>query len=321
MQCGASYQSRHELVSIVTHDGNSYCNTSELVSKFQQHIRHSEVPKTYIACFQGNTICIYDLSTDTVHTIPNISLGKGIAFLNQHQLVVQCGNVLNVWDMKLAKFVKSHKIDMDECYRLVTMCGRLVIIQGEMYRVGLWNTETDSYRTLIYSITNDIQPISKDKFVTCHSHGLIRVWSIDTLTTVQSIKLVEHTWGFSCDYWKNEYLVVGSRKGIQILDLISENVVDTMLQVSISYIRVIGELAIVVYDDQEISYCNICNLMTRELVVEKLFKATAFVPFVVKGTLLIYYEEDCISVFDVSVMKKVREIQGKFVTGVDLTVW
>jgi hypothetical protein len=296
--------------------------------------------QTLIACCGPLDVYIYnlrDISSCTVVDFDSIVNGGGkltaIEFLSQHEIILAITDryeqtTLAVCDTQ-TKTEKTIDIGNVEVLGL-TIANPNTVLFISPYRLGKWEIKENRYEWQPYDYPVEICVIDQNQFVVCSSETELQVWTVSPFQLVKRLQVTV----ISVDKYKGGIIYL-DKNVLWQLDIDSEQVTEIM-KISgpdQAYTKVVDQKIAFAFEfvdkSQHDHYCSIYNLETKEVEVKEAFypMSTTYKPFVTKGSLIMYYEDYKVKVYDVSSRKQVCEIEAnnwckKFTPeSADLALW
>ncbi len=322
------YNSTLERVAILTvgtSDNYHKFKVNDLYSFLQKQFRPQ--PRTYLACVKSQNIVVYN--TDTKEIISTFTLGgdmkpDALVFRNESELVIASRTNIIVWSLLLRKIL--HEIDTPRMSVFgIVASGQNILLYGTS--IILWNPTTNFFKQErppegVISHISELYVLDSTQFLSCHRSNFV-VWDTNTLTMLRTIKTIGNV--YSLDRWNEKSAITVNTEDIYIMNLETEEtqLVHKLAQEA-NFIRRIGKDKLLIINNNDgRSDCMLFNMRTKVVEVSCLFvdAETAFRPLSVKGSLVFYFENDNIMIYDADQIAPVGEIEGPFNTSIDLTIW
>jgi hypothetical protein len=279
--------------------------------------------KTLIACCGPLDVYIYnlrDLSSCIVVDFDSIVNGGGkltaMEFLSQHEIILAVTDryeqtTLAVCDTQL-KTERTIDIGNVEVLGLTTTNQNTVLFISP-YRIGKWEIKENRYEWQPYDYPVEICVMDQNQFIVCSSETELQLW---TVSPFQLVKRLQAT-VISVDKYKGGIIYL-DKNVLWQLDINSDQVTEIMeiSETDQAYTKVVDQKIAFVFEfinkSHHDHYCSIYNLVTKQLEVKEAFypMSTTYKPFVTKGSLMMYYEDYKVKVYDVLSRKQVCEIEA-----------
>jgi WD40 repeat protein len=288
--------------------------------------------KTFIACCDDERVYVYILhDKNPFATITVRTELMAMVFLSQYELVLATTNgivtTLSIYDTTSLRCTKSIEIG-DKNVKVKGLEARQnCVLVYSLHVIGKWNTLTNTYESIDQDYPVEFCFINQNEFIMCSFDDGLEVMTISPFQRKKKLPAkpisVHYTDGGAFFIQSNMLMRMDLESG-------RETIVMEINNTDIAYLtRIVDHKVALVFEhtqdeDYQYYFCSIYNMVTKELEMKEAFRtlSTTYKPFVIKGSLAVYYEDHMVRVFDVASMRQVYEIKGKFAPyRADVAVW
>jgi WD40 repeat protein len=281
--------------------------------------------RTLIACCASDSVHIYDLSNMSRCSI-TITAICAMVFLSEHELVFavieDAHTELKVYNISYRKFTKTKDIGKTHVRGLEAR--RNSVLLYSLTSIGKWDTLTDEYISVPQEYAVEMCFMHDNQFILCAYENALSLWSISPFECLKTLtaKPISVNYSIGGIYFVEDGNLV-------VLDPRTETTTKLMpITDGDAYsTKIIDHKIALVFEDpdkNENFYCSIYNMETKKLEEKAAFcpASTTYKPFVSKGSLVVYYEDENVRVYDVASMRQVYNIEGPFGQHrADIAIW
>jgi WD40 repeat protein len=190
--------------------------------------------------------------------------------------------------------------------------------------IGKWDILTDEYISFPQDYAVEMCFINDNQFILCSYDCRLSLWSISPFEHLKTLPARP----ISVDYSRGGVYYVED-KYIMMVDLSTEATAKVMPIIGgdAYSTRIVDHKIALVFENTDPDssfYCSVYNMETKLLEEKIAFcpASTTYKPFVSKGLLVAYYEDENVRVYDVASMRQVYNIEGPFIHHrADLAIW
>ncbi len=308
-------------VSFRTYENKSFA-TVELRSLLQRKLRGTKTSYASATLHNGD-IQIYNLNTfEIVSTLPTND-SKANCLFNENQIVVADASSLIIYDMYSLAQVNEILHKLSEIRSLLVQ-GKYVLANNGSSSVGVWDTKKNTYKLIEMKNNVDVNLLDDAHFYTCSDYSIL-IWNIQTGENVEQIPIPSND-VFSASVMGNEF-VVTTPKGYHIVDRKTSAVIERVDVIKdtrevFTLRNVTNNYALLVVECGVTEDLLLWNMKTKSTENAKfgIASAQSYKPFVSKGSIVVYFSADGVSVFDVETMLLLNVFKESFDRRIDLSI-
>jgi hypothetical protein len=202
-----------------------------------------------------------------------------------------------------------------------------IVAYAHNRKIMIWNTRTQEHTNMQLDLyICEVQPIGNNQFVVCTDDMWINIYQLKG-ATAECISRIESPCSniLSIDRLDDEHLVVAQADRIYSVNKISYDSDKLMTIQDMSkayYLKMTDTNKIVInhYVDNR-AVCSLFDLTTGESMIGICEPASSsYKPFSVKGSLIVYYENEFLVVYDTNTNTVVKKVEGNFSTWTDVAI-